>query len=235
MNIVHSRENHVMSTFKNGVVSAKDGKENGLTKLEFTTSVFEEINLKQQEELRLAIAGISEEYELSEFVSHLAVLTDKWFGWNTEEREKYVSDMNKMSVEEAMNGKCIREPDVQPQQLPKKEFTKLSVDVAHFPEQNMRYKTVTARHVAESALLLLNHPFAIKEQPTLQPTSNKFEVAAIHAKNGRVQCTVNTNFVSCNCPSYKFDNTCKHSIAVPQFKECLEEHLNFVVQKSKVP
>ena len=168
-------------------------------------------------------------------LSHLAVLTDKWFGWNTEEREKYVSDMNNMSVEEAMNGKCIREPDVQPEQLPKKEFTKLSVDVAHFPEQNMRYKTVTARHVAESALLLLNHPFAIKEQPTLQPTSNKFEVAAIHAKNGRVQCTVNTNFVSSNCPSYKFDSTCKHSIAVPQLKECLEEHLNFVVQQSKVP
>ena len=36
--------------------------------------------------------------------------------------------MNKMSVEEAMNGKCIREPDVQPQQLPEKEFTELSVD-----------------------------------------------------------------------------------------------------------
>ncbi|CAH3193680.1 unnamed protein product, partial [Porites evermanni] len=103
----------------------------------------------------------------------------------------------------------------------------------------MRYKTVTARHVVESALLLLNHPFAIKEQracqPTLQPTSNKFKVAAIHGKNGRVQCTVNTNFVSCNCPSYKFDNICKHSIAVPQLKECLEEHLNFVMQKSKVP
>ena len=225
--------NHVMSTFKKGVVSAKDGKENGLTKLEFTTSVFEEINLKQEEELRLAIARISEEYDLSEFVSHLAVSTDKWFGWNTEEREKYVSDMNKMSVEDAMNGKCIREPDVQPQQLPEKEFTELSVDVARFLDQNMRYKTVTARHVAESALLLLNHPFAIKEQPTLQPTSNKFDVAAIHAKNGRVQCTVNTNFVSCNCPSYKFDNICKHSIAVAQLKECLEEHLNFVVQKSK--
>ena len=131
-----------------------------------------------------------------------------------------------------MNGKCIREPDVQPQQLPKKEFTKLSVDVAHFPEQNMRYKTVTARHVAESALLLLNHPFAIKEQPTLQPTSNKFEVAAIHAKNGRVQCTVNTNFVSCNCPRYKFDNTCTHSIAVPQFRECLEELCRAEIQSS---
>ena len=117
----------------------------------------------------MAIAGISEEYDLSEFVSHLAVSTDKWFGWNTEEREKYVSDMNKMSVEDAMNGKCIREPDVQPQQLPEKEFTELSVDVARFLEQNMRYKTVS---------------------------------------------TVNTNFVSCNCPSYKFDNICRHSIAV---------------------
>ena len=233
MNIVHSREHHVISTFKTGVVSAKDGKENGLTKLEFTTSVFKEINLKQQDKLCLAIAGIRKEYELSKFVSHLAISTDKWFGWNTEAREKYVSDMNKMSLEEAMNGKCISEPDVQPQQLPKKEFTELSVDVTRFLEQNMIYKTVTARHVAESVLLLLNHPFAIKEQPTSQPTSNKFEVTAIHVKNGRVQCTGNTNFVSCNCPSYKFDNICKHSIAVALFKECLEEHLNFVAQKSK--
>ena len=127
-----------MSTFKKGVVFAKDGKENGLTKIEFTTLVFEEINLKQQEELYLAIAGISEEYELSEFVSHLAVSTDKWFGWNTEEQEKYVSEMNKMSVEEAMNGKCIREPDVQPQQLPEREFTELSVDVARFLEKKKR-------------------------------------------------------------------------------------------------
>ena len=48
MNILHLREHHVMSTFKKGVVSVMDGKENSLTKLEFTTSVFEEINLKQQ-------------------------------------------------------------------------------------------------------------------------------------------------------------------------------------------
>ena len=60
----------------------------GLTKLEFTTSVFEEIYQKQQDELRLAIAGISKEYELSEFVSHLEVSTDTWFRWSTEEREK---------------------------------------------------------------------------------------------------------------------------------------------------
>jgi len=77
--------NHVMSTLKKGVVSAKDAKENGLSKLGFTTSVFKEISLKQQEELRLAISGISEEYELnSEFV-YFAVAIDNWFSWTTEE------------------------------------------------------------------------------------------------------------------------------------------------------
>ena len=147
-------------------------------------------------------------------------------------REMYVADMNKMSVEDALGRKSIREPDV-PKQLPAKEFTELSIDVAQFLEQNMGYKLVTARHVAENALLLVNHPLAIQEQPTLQPANNKFEVAAIRAKNGRVQCTVNTNFVSCNCPSYKFNNICKHSIAVAQLKGCLEMHLKYVHKKSR--
>ena len=223
--------NHVMSSLKKDIVSSQNVKDRGLTKLEFTTSVFEEIHRKQQDELRLAIAGISEEYQLSEFVSHLAVSTDTWFQWSPEEREKYVADMNKISVEEALEGKRISEPNI-PAQLPEKEFSEFSVDVAKFLEQNMEYKSVTAKHVAENALLLVNHPLAIQEQPTLHPTSNKVEVAAVHAKNGRVQCTVNTNFVSCNCPSYKFDNICKHSIAVAQLKGFLEKHLNHVAKKS---
>lgn len=61
--------NHVMSSLKKDIVSSENVKDRGLTKLEFTTSVFEEIHRKQQEELRLAIAGISEEYELSEVVT----------------------------------------------------------------------------------------------------------------------------------------------------------------------
>lgn len=52
--------NHVMSTLKDAV-SSKNEKEEGLTKLEFTTSVFEEIHQKQQDELHLTIAEISEE------------------------------------------------------------------------------------------------------------------------------------------------------------------------------
>ncbi|XP_078366052.1 uncharacterized protein LOC144650257 [Oculina patagonica] len=188
-----------------------------LTKLEFTTSVFEELHQRQQDELRLAIAGVSEEYELSEFVSHLAVSTDTWFQWSTKKREKYVVDLNKISIEEALDGKSIPESNI-PSQLPEKELVELSVDVPTFLEQHLGYKSATAKHVAENALLLLNHPLAIREQPTLNPTSNKVEVAAVHAKNGRVQCTVNTHFVSCNCPSYKFDSICKHSIAVTQLK-----------------
>ena len=41
--------NHVMSAAKKDVVSSKNEKEYGLTKLEFTTSVFEEIYQKQQD------------------------------------------------------------------------------------------------------------------------------------------------------------------------------------------
>ena len=133
----------------------------------------------------MAIAGISEEYELSEFVSYLAVSTDTWFQWSPEEREEYVADMNKISVEEALEGKRSSEPNI-PTQVPEKEFSEFPVDVAKFLEQNMGYKSVTAKHVAENALLLVNHPLAIQEQPTLQSTSKKVEVAAVHAKNGRV-------------------------------------------------
>ena len=133
-----------MSAAKKDVVSSKNEKEYGLTKLEFTTSVFEEIYQSQQDELRLAIAGISEEYELSELVSHLEVSIDTWFRWSTEEREKYVADMNKLSVEDALGRKSIREPDIT-KQPPAKESTELSIDVAQFLKQNMGYKLVTAK------------------------------------------------------------------------------------------
>lgn len=137
-------KNHVMSSLKKDIVSSDNVKDRRLTKLEFTTSVFEEIHRKQQDELRLAIAGISEEHELSEFVSHLAVSTDTCFLWSPEEREKYVADMNKISLEEALEGKRISEPNI-PTQQPEKEFSEFSVDVAKFLEQNMGYKSVTAK------------------------------------------------------------------------------------------
>ena len=44
-----------------------------LTKLQFTGDVWEQVDRHQQEELRLAICGLSEEYELADVVAHLAV------------------------------------------------------------------------------------------------------------------------------------------------------------------
>ena len=215
--------NHVMSNLKKDAVLSKNDKGSGLTKLEFTTCMFEGIHKKQQDELSLAITEMSEEYELSEIAAHLAVSSDTWFNWSPEERKKYIADVNKMSVEKAIKGKCISEPQV-PSNSPPREFADLSFKVAKFLEVNIGYKAVTARHVAESALLLLNHPLAIQSQPILQPASNKIEVAAIHTRNGRVQCTVNPNFVSCNC-------NC--AIAVAQMKGCLEKHMKYLEKKTR--
>lgn len=65
-------------------------------------------------------------------------------------------------MEEALEGKRLAEPNI-PTALPEKEFSEFSVDVAEFLEQNMGYKSVTTKHVAENALLLVNHPYAIQE------------------------------------------------------------------------
>lgn len=38
--------------------------------------------MHQQEELKLPICGLSEEYELADLVAHLAVSSQKWFNKN---------------------------------------------------------------------------------------------------------------------------------------------------------
>ena len=44
-----------------------------LSKLEFTKNIFEEVHRKQQEELTLAVIGLSDQYELSTIAARLAV------------------------------------------------------------------------------------------------------------------------------------------------------------------
>lgn len=41
--------------------------------LQFTRDIFEELHLKQQQELTLALIGLSDEYQLSKVSAHLAV------------------------------------------------------------------------------------------------------------------------------------------------------------------
>ena len=44
-----------------------------LSKLQFTRHIFEALHQKQQEELQLAVIGLSNEYKLSKVAAHLAV------------------------------------------------------------------------------------------------------------------------------------------------------------------
>ena len=78
-----------------------------LTKLQFTRDVWEQVDKHQQEELQLAICGLSEEYELADVVAHLAVPTEQWFNMNRNQRADYVLKFNKISVEDASKGKTI--------------------------------------------------------------------------------------------------------------------------------
>ena len=62
--------------------------------------------------------------------------------------------------------------------------------------------------------------------------TNKYQVASTKAKNKEVECTVNKSYVSCRCPSFKFDSVCKHSIAVAEKVGILEQHIQFIFKPS---
>lgn len=78
-----------------------------LSKLQFTRHIFEELHHKQQEELKLAVIGLSDKYQLSKLSSHLAVPPDVWFDWSENVRKEYIRKFNLMSVDEALRKKTI--------------------------------------------------------------------------------------------------------------------------------
>lgn len=198
-----------------------------LSKLQFTRHVFEELH-HQQQELKLAVIGLSDQYQLSKLSAHLAVPPEVWFDWSENARKEYIRKFNLMSVDEALIKKSINVntaegvPDTE-------DFKELSVEVSKFLVQNLSYELEVARAVEDGALLLLNSPAGIQKQPTLdQCRVVKYEVASKSAKHKRVECTVNKNHISCRCPSFKADRVCKHSIAVAEKCEMLDEHLKFI-------
>ena len=78
-----------------------------LSKLQFTKDVLEEVDKHQQEELHIAICGLSAEYELADVVAHLAVPPEEWFEMSAVQRADYVKKFNQVTVEEAIRGKSI--------------------------------------------------------------------------------------------------------------------------------
>ena len=173
--------------------------------------------------------GLSDKYQLSKLLSHLAVPPDVWFDWSENVRKEYIRKFNLMSVDEALRKKTINvntaegAPSIE-------EFKELSVEVSTFLVQRLSYEVEVARAVEDDgALMLINSPAGIQKQPTLhQSRAAKYEVAFKAAKHGRIECTVNKSHISCKCPSFKADQVCKHSVAVAEKCGMLVEHLQFI-------
>ena len=101
--------NNVMAQAKLNYLRANNKRQNeGLSKLEFTKNVFEEIHNKEQEELKMAVCGLSEEYELADAAAHLTIPVDTWFDWTEKERDEYIKKFNLMSVDKSLQGKVIK-------------------------------------------------------------------------------------------------------------------------------
>lgn len=221
--------NNVMLQTKESFLREKKMPENSpLSKLQFTQHIFEAMHKKQQEELALAVIGLSDEYKLSEVAAHLAVNSEEWFEWSEEERKEYIKKFNSMSVEQAMEKKTISVKASAGTALPH-DFQEFSVSVSMVLVEQLDYKEEIARAVEDGALMLLNSPAGIQNKATLQQGKPvKYEVASQWAKHGRVECKVNQRYVSCQCPSFKADRVCKHSIAVAEKSGIIEQHLKYV-------
>ena len=94
--------NNVMKAERNSFLRHNPGVSK-LSKLQFTRHVFESIHERQQEEVKMTIAGLSEEYELSSHAKYLQVPVDVWFDWNEQEQRTYIRKVNDLSAEEILS------------------------------------------------------------------------------------------------------------------------------------
>lgn len=226
--------NNVMSQAKADHLNFNNkGKNESLSKLEFTKHVFQEIHEREMRELQLALCGLSEEYKLDKVVEHLIVPVDTWFDWSKQQREDYTAKFNAMSVDDTLQGKVIRVIDDRQAHTDCNEYKELSVDAVAILKKKKQCKDEVVKAAVEGALALLNLPAAIQQKSTLdQAKAKKYQVASLDAKHKEVECTVNKSYVSCRCPSFKFDSVCKHSIAVAEKVGILDQHLQFIVSKA---
>ena len=229
--------NHVMSQTKVEYLRTNGRKQNGnLSKLEFTRHGFEEIHQGEQEELKLALCGLSEKYQLANVAAHLLVPVETWFDWTEIQRDEYVKKVNAMSVEDMLKGKRVSVGTAdKTSTCSNQEFQELSFDAAKVLREKNTCPEDIITAVIEGAVALLNLPAAIQQKATLDAykATNTFEVAPRDAKNGKVECTVNKDHVKCRCHSFKYDSVCKHSIAVAERVGMLEEHIRHITKSSR--
>lgn len=66
--------------------------------------IWEEVD-KQQQELNLAICGMSDEYELAHEVSHLKVNPEAWHQWPEKKQSEHSHKFNELSIEDIIKKK----------------------------------------------------------------------------------------------------------------------------------
>ena len=207
-----------------------------LSKLQFTRHVFESIHERQQEEVKMTIAGLSEEYELSSHAKYLQVPVDVWFDWNEQERRTYIRKVNDLSAEEILSRKEVPWPKDENRAMQSEaEFLEPTVNVAQILESQFGYSADNASFLSNEVNKLLNHPNAIQRKPSMEINRDvEFEAASKHSKTGRVQVNVYSDHTRCSCGRYRHDGICSHSLAVATKAQIIEQHFAFLSKKRKV-
>lgn len=205
-----------------------------LNKIQFTQNVFEVVHANQMEELHSAIAGLSDVYILADHARYLQVPADVWFEWTPNMREKYVLGVQKLSVADVFKQKDVPWPVVESTDINITEFRPLEEDFVTDLISGHGYSEENASALKKEVLHLLNHPSAIQRKASLQTEGVlQFEVASAGSRHGTVQVSVYSDHATCVCGRYKYDNICKHSLAVAAVKSILAAHLDFIRKKSK--
>ena len=97
-----------VDTTQRSIHKTDKGKQD-LSKLQFATEVFQPTYKHQIEELKAAIYGGSDEYELADFCKYLEVSPETWFDeWSENHREEYISKFQELTIEQVMEGKTIK-------------------------------------------------------------------------------------------------------------------------------
>ena len=146
-------------------ISGKAKSKNELTKLEFVRDVWEEVDNQQQLQSKLAICGMSDEYELAHVAAHLEVNPDEWFSWPEEKRREYARKFNELSIEDVNKKKPIVLSNQFTEETTGKEWREFSVEIQSlFSLQGLSKPLVET--IVKEAEKLLDYPESIQKMPS---------------------------------------------------------------------
>ena len=142
---------------------------------------------------------------------------------NRNQRADYVVKFNRLSVEDALNGKNIVIANLPNTEQP--EFNEFSVDVASILKSMENWTNGLVDTIIQAA---------VQTMPSLTVASRKkFLVGAQNCKKGNYECAVYSDHVTCACSFYKFSKHCKHSLSVSEKTGMIKEHLDFLRKTSR--